>query len=292
MSEVTYLQKARIAFRFGHYGDTFHGSQVQPDVPTVQGTLMHIFKKKLKWTNDRMPVSLASRTDSGVHVRMNGGFIDLDSDKWEAMGERGFIKAIGHQVPDNISIFDARKVSNDWSPRRALNRTYRYRMECMEKWREPELEFFTELCAIFEGNHDWSNYCRREPGRTTRRVIESCKPWLDSERIIGFEIVGEAFVWNQVRRIANAIYSVIIGNKEIDTLIFARDNPETEIDLGLAEPDWLILWSVSWENIPDLDAKESSIPKPDRSSKRWKEICRLQQKEILIRQFDIMQGEY
>ena len=102
------MEKARIAFRFGHYGDTFHGSQVQPDVPTVQGTLMHIFKKKLKWTNERMPVALASRTDSGVHVRINGGFIDLDQDRWNAMKETGFVKAVGHQLPQSISIFDAR----------------------------------------------------------------------------------------------------------------------------------------------------------------------------------------
>ena len=133
------MRKARIAFRFGHYGDCFHGSQVQPDVPTVQGTFMHIFKKKLKWTNERMPVAFASRTDSGVHVRLNGGFIDLDLERWNAMGETGFIKAVGHQIPNSITLIDARQVPDDWSPRRALYRTYRYRMECMEGWIEPDL---------------------------------------------------------------------------------------------------------------------------------------------------------
>ena len=65
------MGKARIAFRFGHYGDCYHGSQVQPDVPTVQGEFMHIFKKKLKWTKERMPVPMASRTDSCKSM-MNG----------------------------------------------------------------------------------------------------------------------------------------------------------------------------------------------------------------------------
>ncbi|MGB0602485.1 MAG: hypothetical protein ACPGNS_02670, partial [Candidatus Poseidoniaceae archaeon] len=166
------MGKARIAFRFGHYGDCFHGSQVQPDVPTVQGTFMHVFKKKLKWTNERMPVAFSSRTDSGVHVRLNGGFIDIDQERWDAMKEKGFMKAVGHQIPESICLIDARQVSDDWSPRRALYRTYRYRMECMEGWTEPDLDEFTELCNTFVGKHNWANFCRREPGRTTTRVVE------------------------------------------------------------------------------------------------------------------------
>ena len=165
-------------------------------------------------------------------------------------------------------------------------------MECMEGWFEPELEDFAELCSLFKGEHDWSNFCRREPGRTTTRVVEDCRPWVNDGRIIGFEIVGEAFVWNQVRRIANAMLAVITGYRTIERVIEARDNPQTEIDLGLADPDWLILWSVSWEGIPDIETPEPTIPVPDHSSSRWQDLCRQQQKEILIRQFDFIQGRY
>tara|TARA_B100000282_G_C31635265_1_gene445818 strand:- start:72 stop:833 length:762 start_codon:yes stop_codon:yes gene_type:complete len=253
---------------------------------------MHVFKKKLKWTNERMPVAFSSRTDSGVHVRLNGGFIDIDQERWDAMKEEGFLKAVGHQIPESICLVDARQVSDDWSPRRALYRTYRYRMECMEGWAEPELNEFTELCSLFVGKHNWANFCRREPGRTTIRVVEACRPWINDGRVIGFEIVGEAFVWNQVRRIANAMLAVVTGYKTVERVIEARDNPEVEIDLGLADPDWLILWSVSWDGISGIDTEEPKIPKPDHSSKRWQEICRQQQKEILIRQFDLIQGKY
>ena len=286
------MEKARIAFRYGHFGDCFHGSQVQPDLPTVQGTFMHIFKKKLKWTTERMPVTMASRTDSGVHVRLNGGFIDIDQSRWDAMGESGFIKAVGHRIPDSISLFDARQVANDWSPRRALYRTYRYRMECVDGWVEPDLDTFHNLCSIFVGEYNWANFCRREPDRSTTRVVESCRPWINSGRIVGFEIIGEAFVWNQVRRIANAMLAVITGDCDIDKVIEARDNPQTEIDLGLAAADWLILWSVSWEGIPNLESDEPIIPIPDHSSLRWQELCRQQQKEILVRQFDLIEGQY
>ena len=80
-----------IAFRFGHYGDCFHGSQVQPDVPTVW-YIQHIFKKKLKWTQERMPVTFPAQIQGSC--RLNGGFIDLEQERWDAMGEAGLSRLL------------------------------------------------------------------------------------------------------------------------------------------------------------------------------------------------------
>lgn len=286
------LGKARIAFRYGYFGDTFRGSQIQPDVETVQGRFCHIFKKKLKWTNERIPMALSSRTDSGVHVRLNGGSIDIDEERWNAMGPGGFMRAVGHQIPSSISLFDVKRVDENWSARTSNGRTYRYRMECMNDWIEPDIDFFTRLCSLFEGQHDWSNFCRREPDRTTIRKVEYCIPWMNSGRIVGFEISAKGFVWNQVRRIASAMIQVLTKNIDESKIIEARDNPDVEIDLGLSEPDWLILWNVSWAEFADVNTEEPKINPPDRSSKRWQELAKLQQKEILIRQFDLIQGQY
>ena len=106
------------------------------------------------------------------------------------------------------------------------------------------------------------------------------------------KLLVKHFVWNQVRRIANAMLAVITGYRTIERVIEARDNPQTEIDLGLTDPDWLILWSVAWEGIPDIETPEPTIAVPDHSSSRWQDLCRQQQKEILIRQFDFIQGRY
>ena len=40
--------RVRLAFTIGYIGRYFHGSQVQPDVETVQGELIRVFRK-LKW---------------------------------------------------------------------------------------------------------------------------------------------------------------------------------------------------------------------------------------------------
>ena len=67
--------ETRLHFRIGYLGDAFHGSQIQPDVRTVQGELIHAFEK-LGWISkdaDEHNLVLSSRTDAGVHVRLNGG---------------------------------------------------------------------------------------------------------------------------------------------------------------------------------------------------------------------------
>tara|TARA_B110000495_G_C22530419_1_gene322654 strand:- start:60 stop:548 length:489 start_codon:yes stop_codon:yes gene_type:complete len=162
----------------------------------------------------------------------------------------------------------------------------------MEGWVEPEFEEFTKWCKVFEGKHDWANYSRTEVGRSTVRVVESCKPWFSEDRIIGFEIIGEAFVWNQVRRIANALHGLVTKYRSLEQVEQALHHPEIDSDLGLAESDWLILWSVEWDGIPNIESEQTLVPKPDKSSARWQHLCRQQQKEILIRQFDFIEGRY
>ena len=70
-------ERVRLAFTIGYIGKQFHGSQIQPDVKTVQGELIRVFQK-LKWleSNDLgHNLVLSSRTDAGVNVRRNGGFL-------------------------------------------------------------------------------------------------------------------------------------------------------------------------------------------------------------------------
>ena len=80
-------------FRIGYLGDEFHGSQIQPDVRTVQGELVRVFRS-LKWLTgpeeDQLLV-LSSRTDAGVHVRVNGGIVDLDRTLWDALSPLSLI---------------------------------------------------------------------------------------------------------------------------------------------------------------------------------------------------------
>jgi tRNA pseudouridine38-40 synthase len=280
----------RLAFAFGHRGDTFHGSQVQPNLRTVQSSLQEAlyelgFIKKANASGQ--PCILSSRTDAGVHVRMNIAAIDIPETSWNSMGEAGFLTAMNDQLDGDIVVWAAQKAGDNWNPRRAISRTYRYRLEGCFDWRGAEKKQFSEWLNIFVGQHDFNNFRRVDEVPSTVREILSLKPWIENEIIIGFEIQGRAFLWNMVRRIAAALCGLSKGVFTVEKVIQALNEPNVEHDLGLAVADWLVLWEVEHEEI-NLSQKarelilEHPLSRPpnkydNRANDRWIERAKLEQ---------------
>ena len=284
--------ETRLHFRIGYLGDAFHGSQIQPDVRTVQGELIHAFQK-LGWISkeeEEHNLVLSSRTDAGVHVRLNGGTVRVARSLWDSITPRKFVRAVDDLLPDEISFLDVREVEMDWNPRMALHRIYRYRLEGIEFWNDPG-EVFVDWLKLFEGTYDARNFARLEPGKNPIRTILSCTPWVVNGRTVGFEIIGEAFLWNQVRRTAMALHLLALGEISFQDVKRAIDEPDREVDFGVAPPDWLILWGVEWEDSPipessELNCRFSPAPIPSRKAertmrKRWRQAARMEMKTLL-----------
>lgn len=284
--------ETRLHFRIGYLGDAFHGSQIQPDVRTVQGELILAFQK-LGWISkdeEEHNLVLSSRTDAGVHVRLNGGTVRVARSLWDSITPRKFVRAVDDLLPDEISFLDVREVEMDWNPRMALHRIYRYRLEGIEFWSDPG-EVFVEWLKLFEGTYDARNFARLEPGKNPIRTILSCTPWIVDGRTVGFEIIGEAFLWNQVRRTAMALHLLALGEISPEDVKRAIDEPDIEVDFGVAPPDWLILWGVEWEDSPipessELNCRFSPAPIPSREAertmrKRWRQAARMEVKSLL-----------
>ena len=244
--------KVRLFFRIGYLGDAFHGSQIQPDVKTVQGELIRVFRslKWLKGPEEEQLLVLSSRTDAGVHVRINGGIVDLDADLWKALTPRKMIRAVDDRLDPSLVFLTVEEVANDHNPRMALHRVYRYRLEGMEFWIEPDHQAFADWLGLFVGTYDARNFARLEEGKNPMRTILDVQPWMDGDRLMGFEIKGEAFLWNQVRRVANALFRIAVGELTPDDVRKAIDDPMTPVDFGVAPPEWLVLWGVAWEGQP------------------------------------------
>jgi len=288
----------RLAFRIGYLGDSFHGSQIQPDVKTVQGELIKAFQQ-LKWldSNDsNHNLVLSSRTDAGVNVRLNGGVVTIKRDLWNSLTPRKMVRAVDDQLCREIAFLDVHEVDDEWNPRIARFRVYRYRLEGLESWNYPG-EVFQDWLDIFVGIYDARNFARMEEGKNPMRKIFSCSPWIVQGRVVGFEIVGEAFLWNQVRRTAMALFKLSTGELSVKQVKAAIDEPLIPVDFGVASPDWLVLWGVSWEKFP-LPEEENSqfiftqIPNDSAIERtmrnRWENGARLEMKSMLYHEWSYL----
>ncbi len=282
-------------FRIGYLGDAFHGSQIQPDVRTVQGELIRVFRS-LKWLTgpkeDQLLV-LSSRTDAGVHVRINGGIVDLDRALWDALSPRKMIRAVDDRLDGNIAFLTVEEVEASFNPRMALHRTYRYRLEAMEFWVEPQHEAFRRWLDLFVGTYDARNFARLEEGKNPIRTVLETKPWMDGERLIGFEVTGEAFLWNQVRRMANALFRLAVGELDENEIREAIEQPMVPVDFGVAPPEWLVLWGVAWERAPLPEESHSTVfsaPPTGRTAERtrngrWRQAAQHELKSMLYNEW-------
>ena len=291
-------KRVRLAFTVGYIGRHYHGSQIQPDVKTVQGELIRVFRK-LKWldgeTNSHNLV-LSSRTDAGVNVRRNGGVVTIARSLWDSLTRRKMIRAVDDRLPSSIAFLDVWEVDDDWNPRLASHRIYRYRLEGMQGWHYPG-DIFNRWLNLFVGTYDATNFARLEEGKNPIRKIFSCTPWIIDERVVGFEIVGEAFLWNQVRRTAMALFSLSNATLTEQQIIDAIEQPHKATDFGVAPPEWLILWDVIWPGIPqkETDRPEFTFTPPPRDDyvertmiSRWESGSRLEMESMLFHEWSVI----
>ncbi|MGB0611648.1 MAG: hypothetical protein ACPGMW_03390 [Poseidonia sp.] len=285
----------RLFFRIGYLGDEFHGSQIQPDVKTVQGELIRVFRS-LKWLSKEDGehyLVLSSRTDAGVHVRINGGIVDMDAELWAVLTPRKIIRAVDDRLDPNIAFLTVEEVDKDYNPRLALHRVYRYRLEGMEFWNEPDHEQFESWLNLFVGTYDARNFARLEEGKNPIRTILRATPWIEDGRLVGFEIIGEAFLWNQVRRIANALFQLSTGELTAGQIQSAIENPHTPVDFGVAPSQWLVLWGVEWADFPLPESTHSTLfspPPQGRSAERtkmgrWQQAAQHEMKTMLYNEW-------
>lgn len=275
----------------GYHGAKFHGSQIQPDVRTVQGELKQAIERLGWWTESCLEMS--SRTDSGVSVRMNLATISLPRDIANVIDESSLVSALNDHLPEDLVVWKACRVPEGTRSRTAEKRLYIYRLEMIPGWpSDVEYERFSSACNLFIGQHDFTNFCRLDSVRSPIRNIDSCQPWQDSSgRIVGFTVVGDSFLWNQIRRMASSLHKFAKKDIELDEIALALEKPEETLDLGLAPADGLILWSLGHRDfshkfeVPNIIEGISIPPKGKRVHKRWLNLARMENSSILEREW-------
>lgn len=224
-------------------GTAFYGFQKQKDVPTIQGELESAIHK---FCQQPIPVTVAGRTDAGVHARAQIAHMDLDYGDRPLTGVE-LAKAItAHLRPHPIAVIQAQKVSNDFHARfSAKQKTYRYTI--FNRQNEPTIDRHTvwwmkrpldvtpmiEATRYLIGHHDFSTFRDKEcqantPLRTLDNLIIT-KQEIIAGQIITIDAIGQSFLHHMVRNIVGTLTLVGEGkwrSLDIKTALEAKDRKQ------------------------------------------------------------------
>ena len=224
---------------------------------------------------------------------MNLATISLPTDIANVIDESSFVSALNDHLPEDLVVWKACRVPEGTRSRIAENRLYIYRLEMIPGWPyDVEYERLSNACNLFVGQHDFTNFCRLDSGRSPIRNIESCQPWQDSSgRIVGFTVLAESFLWNQIRRMASSLHKFAKNDIELNEIALALEKPQESFDFGLAPADGLILWSLGHRDfshkfeIPNIIEGISIPPKGKRAHKQWLNLAKMENSSILEREW-------
>lgn len=128
-------------------GTNFHGWQVQPGQPTVQGTLATVLKKL---TGETVLPQGSGRTDAGVHALGQVASFSLRA----PLPPENLLRAMNRLLPGSVRVLRAERVGEEFHARHdALGKTYEYRI--FERKLPPSAE---RICSPFLTPFVWD--CR------------------------------------------------------------------------------------------------------------------------------------
>ena len=217
----------------------------------------------------RCPVDLtvAGRTDAGVHATGQVAHCDVPRELWEAQGTR-LVRRLRGVLPADIAVpavveappaFDARFG--------ALARHYLYRLTDAEYGPPPlrradtvgwprslDTDSMGAAAALLLGEHDFAAFCRRREGATTVRTLLA----LDVERtgdVVVIAASADAFCHSMVRSLVGALSAVGEGRRppEWPAALLARTDRSSEVPVAPA--GGLTLVRVDYPADDDLAAR-------------------------------------
>src|SRR5579863_5463708 len=110
----------RIKIVVSYDGTEYHGWQVQPGLPTIQGTLERVISEL-----EERPVQVAGsgRTDAGVHAIAQVAAFSIEN----PIPMYNLRKAMNRLLPPAIRVLDAAETALEFHPRfDAVAKTYEY----------------------------------------------------------------------------------------------------------------------------------------------------------------------
>jgi tRNA pseudouridine38-40 synthase len=188
----------------------------------VQGELEEALRVVLRLT-ESPPVTVAGRTDAGVHARGQVAHVDVEVGDVDGLARR-----VNGVLPVDIRVRGIVLAPDGFDARfSALARRYSYRVA--DSYLDPLRRFDTVAHAkrldlgamnaaatLLLGEHDFAAYCKQREGATTVRRLLRLEWGRDDDDVAVAGVEADAFCHSMVRALVGALLAVGDGRRPVE----------------------------------------------------------------------------
>lgn len=238
-------------------GAGFHGWAAQTGLRTVQGELETWLPRVLRLAAPTA-LTVAGRTDAGVHARGQVAHVDLPS---SGLGPE-LVRRLGRVLPDDLVVRTASEVPAEFDARfSATWRRYTYRLAdgpvdplhrgMVTRVRTPlDVAALDDAARTLVGLHDFAAFCKRREGATTvRRVLDCAAVRVaggDLDAVVEVGLRADAFCHSMVRSVVGALVAVASGERTPAWLSAHLARPHRANDVTVMPAHGLVLEEVGY----------------------------------------------
>ncbi|MBA5225265.1 MULTISPECIES: tRNA pseudouridine(38-40) synthase TruA [Streptomyces] len=195
---------------------------------TVQGEIEDALRTVTR-SRETFELTVAGRTDAGVHARGQVAHVDLPREVW-AEHHGKLLKRLAGRLPRDVRVWALREAPAGFDARfSAVWRRYAYRVTDNPGGVDPllrghvlwhdwplDVDAMNEAARGLLGEHDFAAYCKKREGATTIRTLQELSLARGGDGIVTATVRADAFCHNMVRSLIGALLFVGDGHRAPD----------------------------------------------------------------------------
>ncbi|MGW1715680.1 tRNA pseudouridine(38-40) synthase TruA [Streptomyces sp. NPDC002156] len=226
---------------------------------TVQGEIEDALRTVTRSGSASYELTVAGRTDAGVHARGQVAHVDLPVEVWGEHQEK-LLKRLAGRLDKDVRVWRVAEAPVGFNARfAALWRRYVYRvgdraggvdplLRSHVLWHDWELDAAAMDAAAksLVGEHDFAAYAKKREGASTVREVLDFGVRRRLDGIVEIEVRADAFCHNQVRSMVGALLFVGDGHRGVEWPRRVLDARVRDSAVHVVRPHGLTLEEVAY----------------------------------------------